>query len=186
MTIINQAIDTLDIALAKQHLYVDFATDDSLISHHIDASLEAVEGYLGIQILETMYESTNEELANTGDGYYRLSLPFKPSYIEIDISDGSSFIITWGEDVLGSYNISYDNTARVLTIPYPIRPNMGTDTVTAINAVCGGHTLNAINQARLLMIGNWYAFRENDVTGSAKALPTGAVFLLDSIEGASL
>jgi uncharacterized phage protein (predicted DNA packaging) len=35
-------------------------------------------------------------------------------------------------------------------------------------------------QAKLLLIGSWYAFRENEITLNLTEMPTGIKFLLDS------
>ena len=78
MVIKSEQPDTLDIALAKQHLYVDFANDDVLITHHIGASLEAVEGYLGTKVLNATYEATADEMEEFSPGMLKLSLPYKP------------------------------------------------------------------------------------------------------------
>ncbi len=174
MDIVTQPLDTLDIALVKQHLYVDFATDDALIQHHINASLVLVENYLGIKVLDVTYESVTGELEEFTPGMLKLSLPYKP--IAIMVTDDMGVKAYTERDDF----YEYDNTGRFLYVPY-------TDTnITSVMAGCGEEKSEAVDQARLLIIGNWYAFRENDVVGSAKALPTGAVFLLDSLEGASL
>ena len=174
MTVKTQADDTLTLELTKQHLYVDFSDDDTLIGNQITASLQAVENYLNLQVLDTTYENTVDELTPFEDDVLKLTLPYKPHSITVTDSSGAKTYTEREEHYV------YDNADGYLYVP-------NTDTgITALEAVCGGVNTQSIDQARLLLVGNWYAFREADVNSYMNTLPTGATFLLDSLEGAVL
>lgn len=174
MNVKTQADDTLTLELTKQHLYVDFDDDDILIGNQIIASLQAVEHYLNLQVLDTTYENTTEELTPFEDDVLKLTLSYKPHNITVTDSSGST-TYTEREEYY-----RYDNADGYLYVPQT------DDGITAIEAVCGGVNTQSIDQARLLLVGNFYAFRENDVNTTINQLPTGATFLLDSLEGAVL
>lgn len=175
MIVDTQAYDTLTLEIAKSHLYVDFANDDALITNQIAASLQAVENYMSLQVLDTTYGATAEELIPFAEyDALKLTLPYKPDSVTVTDDSG---VTTYTERDEVYY---YDNADGYLYIP-------DTDSnITSIEAVCGGINTQSIDQARLLLIGNWYAFREADVNGAINKLPTGATFLLDSLEGAIL
>jgi hypothetical protein len=46
--------------------------------------------------------------------------------------------------------------------------------------------IDAINQARLMLIGQFYNYRENVADLRIMELPTGVKFILDNVTGASI
>ncbi len=49
-----------------------------------------------------------------------------------------------------------------------------------------GLSTHSMSQARLLLVGSWYAHRENSSTLNIKELPDGVKFILDNISEVSI
>ena len=181
MDIQIQTPDSLDIILVKSHLYVDFNDDDTLIQHYIDASLTASEIYLNRGVLYTSYQNTSAELDNreiiNGVEYYVLRIKWRPQDVFIQF-DGGSFKHLFKDE------FTYDIGNSKLYIPaiYDDEPNA----IVNIDATYGieNNEIPSLDQARMLMVGDWYAFREANSNLNLKEFSTSAKFLLDSLEGA--
>ena len=180
MDILSQTSDSLSLDLVKSHLYVDFIEDDDLIQHYIDASLQQVTVYLNYEVLETQYITTTEEFTPVnidGVDVYKLKVPYKPNKITYRITN--PFVPEGYTDSYESTDINYDVGTSTLIVPYL---DKGEESV----IVYAGKEENktpAINQARMLLIGNWYAFREDNINTTINKLPTGAAYILDTMEG---
>lgn len=70
--------------------------------------------------------------------------------------------------------------------------NLITHYLDASKSVCEDYThgsgvdTHSMSQARLLLVGSWYAHRENSSTLNINELPDGVKFILDNISDVSL
>jgi len=172
MDIQTQTPDSLDISLVKSHLYVDFNDDDTLIQHYIDASLTASELYLHKGILYTVYENTADEIIPSNN-IFTLRMPYKPEKVTLALTDLSTVELYKDE-----YTFDVGNSKLYISDVYEDNPVL--EILTTV-----GTELNAnpsLDQARMLMVGDWYAFREANSNLNLREFSTSAKFLLDSLE----
>ena len=167
------APDKLSLDLVKSHLVVTIDDDNALIQSYIEASIGTVEDYLHASIFETthLYFMANSPIQNE----YYLSVPDQAVEIYIEyISD------------LGSFHLLppsrwYEQGEMIII------PGDPTKQFSHIKVHTGLYKkINQINQARLLLIGSWYAYRENTVALKLSELPDGVRRILDNATDASL
>lgn len=169
--------DELSLSFVKEHLNVTFSEDDVLIGNYINASLLFVEKGCNriLRPLEYIIEDDEKEAINISEGeFFELHLLKRPYEV---IVDGTSYTEL---DNFYVYNLQYG----LLYVPYT------PETVT-ITANCGSSNtslqeIELINQARLLLIGNWYSYRESDIIGSIKEVPNGVGRIMDILAGPSI
>ena len=175
MTYIKQAFtDSLTLDSVKAHLNVTFDDDDDLILGYLKSSLLYVERSTNRVLRPLTYEAEDDELEEfeyDAVSWFCLELPTRPLSVLLDTTEYTS---------LNDFYI-YDSADSLLYIPYD-------ETVTSITANCGSviddySEVELINQARLLLVGNWYAFREADIIGSIKEIPTGVSRIIDILSG---
>ncbi len=171
MILQSTANDTISIDLAKQHLYVDHNLDNILIQAYIDASRGIVEDYMHSTVLQREYSASLEELIPTEVGLM-LYLEEDPFFVEITSN--------LGVEVLDKRYYTYD-------YDYILIPAVEDRTITAVTAKTGKVSQQAqILQARLLLIGSAYAYRENSVALRMSQVPDGVRFILDNCSEVSL
>jgi hypothetical protein len=171
MTLKNTAPDNLDLGLVKEHLVVDHGDDDALIQSYINASLGYVEAYIHDPILQMEYEADPNEMLPV-NMEYRLQIPKTPKIVLIRIGTHT--------DILPPTDWSYQGS----TLTIPVRLHV---TPSAIVVMAGApEWIDAINQARLMLIGQFYNYRENVADLRIMELPTGVKFILDNVTGASI
>jgi len=176
MQLTNTQVDPLDIDTVKAHLVVNTDVDDQLIQTYTDASLEQVELYLHKRLLIRTFVSDPAAMVPTPESTLVLDLPEKPSIVTLTFSDqGMSHRLILQPD-------QYVWKDGLLTIP--VTTSYTYNEVTAEVGVEFGQ--RAILQARLLLIGNFYSFREDAVALRLNELPNGVRAILDSITGGSL
>jgi len=171
LTITAQEADLLQLPLVKQHLYVDITEDDVLIQSYIDSSIFAVQDYILAPIFETTYTNTVDELTDI-DNVYTLRIPHKPIKVTVTYPTEPNKVIYYDE-------MDYDNGTGILTITDELGFEKALTIVANIPSL-----LNKTQQSRMLLIGTWYAYRENDIDTNSTTvaeLPTGVKFMLDSI-----
>ena len=153
--------DNLLLADVKLHLYVDIAEDDTLIQSYIDASLSAAANYMHKDILETEYHASSKEVEDYIFAVDRM-------LDKVTITDNAI------EITLEQYEFTQYDGHLAFDYYY--------DMLQAVKGVSGYVEIPAnINQARMLLIGSWYANREANVAANMSAsLPVGVEFILDS------
>jgi len=171
MTLDNTAADYFSLELAKQHLNVSNNLDDTLIQSYIDSSKGIVEDYLHAKTLESSYMASSEELIEV-NGDLILYLTEKPYLIEITSNLGT--------ETLEKRAYSYTGT-------YLVIPGVDGRDITAVTAKTGKVLQQVqILQARLLLVGSAYAYRENSIPLRMSEMPDGVRFILDNCSDASL
>jgi len=153
--------DNLLLADVKLHLYVDITEDDTLIQRYIDASLSAAANYMHKDVLLTEYDASAKEIQD-----YRFIIDM--ALDKVTITDNSIEII------LEQYEFTQYDGQLAFDYYY--------DALEAVKGVSGYDVIPAnVNQARMLLIGSWYANREANITTATSAkLPVGVEFILDS------
>ena len=172
MDLIQESTDTLELDLIKAHLVISHNLDDVLLEHYKKASLEVVEEYLTTSLLDRIYESTSDEVVSDNQNtMLELECPYPPDKMIVYFSDGSQ------EDE----HVTYDIGAKILYYY-----NINDLEVTKIEAFTFLKNSTAIEQVRLLLIGNWYEFRNADTALNLKQVPTGLLFMIDKLKKAEL
>ena len=158
------APDPLEMDLIKAHLVVEHNLDDTIISHYSSASLEVIEEYLNYSLLGRIFETTTNEIT---EQMLYLDLPYKPQSIIVYYDDGSQ------EDDI---DFMYDIGTKTLYVENT------ENNITKVEAFVIPKYPNAVNQIRLLLIGNMYEFRNADTAQNLKQVPTGIMFLIDKLQ----
>jgi len=175
MNIIDQQSDSLEINEIKKHLYIDHNLDDQLLDTYRIASLEVAQSYLHNQVLETLYENETHELEPVNYGLsYEFRIPYRPKELVLwDIEDNPITIFY--------EQIQYDPGTGILHV-------FNNFDITKAQALTGysKDTQYQINIARLLMIGEWYKYRENSQSLNLSEISFGTKLLLDMIQGSFL
>jgi len=173
MKLIKTENDNITLDIAKKHIYVDFNDDDTIIDLYIKASLGVVEDYIHGIVLEQTYETTQSEAQSLELAGWAMVMPVAPYSVIVTVA---------GHD----YELPQDSwywNRKVLTIS-PASKNVIIEKVTAI---AGRKTDRPqITQARLLLIGDYYAYRNNNVDMMIRELPTGIKMILGNCTGVSL
>jgi len=178
MKVVTTAADDLTLVLVKKHLLVDHTSDDDIINQYMAASLEAVETTCHAHFLKRTWEGTIYESEILLDNTLSLHLPINPKAIGLTFAteEGYNFEPFEWYYCSQKVKVTLDNVDLV-------------EAIATVTAVTGFDVIPAqINQARLLIIGSWYAQRENDVMGiSVNDLPSGAIkFLLPMMQEVAL
>jgi hypothetical protein len=106
------------------------------------------------------------------NGEYKLYITKTPKIVLVRIGNHT--------DILPATDWSYRGS--ILTVPERLHI-----TPSAIVAMAGApEWIYAINQARLLLIGQFYNYRESIADLKIMELPTGVKFILDNVTGASI
>lgn len=175
MTYIKEIFtDALTLDSVKAHLNVTFDDDNGLIESYQKASLLFLEKSTNRYLRPLKFIADESELIpiiNHNEQFFQLSLPYRPEEVVVDSVSYN--------DIDDFY--SYDCTNKILYIPY-------TQPVTEIHVITGASNvslidLELINQARLMLIANWYAFRESDITTTINEVPNGVKRIIDLISG---
>ncbi len=162
-------VDSLELAIVKQHLGVDadFTDDDTLIQMYIEASLHYVENYTGKAWAVWTIEEVHEEFLNPL--FLDFQLQTKKASINYDIEAGTNDI---------AVDVYTDN---VIKEDAPDDYVGGAISISFTPTVDEHQKLIATN-IRLLLIGDSYTHREDTITGtSVKELPNGVLRMLSTI-----
>lgn len=160
--------EPITVATAKDHLKVDFDTDDSIISGLITAARAYAESYLGFAI------RAQRKLVyfNCFDGDF--VLPGPATEVESII-----YVNTEGDDTTISsedYDTVPGQPMRIYSAEWPDDVATNTPGAVRITYVQGvGSFSDHIRQAMLLTIGSWYENPADQV----RRYPTAATLLLD-------
>jgi uncharacterized phiE125 gp8 family phage protein len=170
----------ISTATVKKHLKVDVTDDDTLIANLVTVATKAVETYTNTFILDTTVKMIGDTWSDISELYKN---PVK-SVSNIKYYDTTDTLVTLT-----------DTAYLVDNISKPTRINLGVNQewpnlserkmAVEVNYVVGngdtqGDAPLLIQQAMLLMIGNWYENRQAVVTGSiATEIPMAAKMLLD-------
>ena len=164
MKLLTKETDTLSLETTKKHLLIDNSLDDDIIQGFIDSTLVKSELYLSRPITEEVYFSFDVEDVDTGEYNIYFNLKYKPEevifyYEDVGLSEEVIFIYEDGVLILEDIDpaLIYDE------IRATIEP---TDT-------------QLVTQSRLLDIGSFYEFRNNEVFGSFKTQSNSSNLLLD-------
>src|SRR5262245_28437849 len=183
-------VEPISLAEAKAHLRFDADDEDSTIEIYIRAAREYLEGpygFLGRALVTQSWRLTIDEFP---DNEIQILLPPLQSVTNIYYDDPE------GNEQTVNPDLYYVDTASQPGWVVPIASSSWPTPLDAINAVridfvCGyppdtgvsptDYTANIpeqLKQGMLLMIGNWFEHREDNVVGTvATALPNGAEFL---------
>ena len=170
----------LTTAEAKSHLKITVTTDDTLIDNLIKAARESAEVFTNRFFIQTV-------LSQYGDNFTDLYYLFKSPLIGVDkiqyydIDDSLQVLST---DVYITDLIH--QPARIGLKPNQSFPNLA-DRLNAVICIykvgygtAASDVPEAIRQAVLLTVGNWYENRQNVVVGhSVNELPKSAQYLLE-------
>ncbi len=174
----DQETDALHLEAVKRHLLVYIDDDDALIQSYINASLGIVQNYVHRSVLGAVYTSTPNEITPEPNGDIILSLPEYPTAFFVMVTGQAPALL---EDT--GHHWKYDYNLNQITIFF--RPGM--PPVDEFQAFTGmQNNLPQIDQARMLLIGTFYAFREDTIALKLSELPTGVKMILDNLSGASL
>lgn len=180
------ATEPLTTAEAKTHLRVDSATDDTYIGTLITAARQYVEGYLGRALITQTWDLTLDAWPiDSSDGFYEsIIVPSPPlvSITHVKYYDTSGTLITAASS---TYAVDVNSTPGRITPVYgtvwpsaQFIPNAITVRfVTGYGAAADVPA--AIKQAMLLLIAQFYEYREEVVAGTIVAnLDKASEFLL--------
>tara|TARA_R100001244_G_scaffold129251_1_gene100551 strand:+ start:72 stop:650 length:579 start_codon:yes stop_codon:yes gene_type:complete len=173
-------VPLLTTAEAKSHLKITVTTDDTLIDNLIKAARESAEVFTNRFFIQTV-------LSQYGDNFTDLYYLFKSPLIGVDkiqyydIDDSLQVLST---DVYITDLIH--QPARIGLKPNQSFPNLA-DRLNAVICIykvgygtAASDVPEAIRQAVLLTVGNWYENRQNVVVGhSVNELPKSAQYLLE-------
>jgi len=173
MNLMTTQTDNITLDMAKQHLYIQDIEDDKLIPIYIASSLAVVEDYIHDIVLERTYETTQTEIATLAAAGYKIQLNDKPKEILVTLQGHTYPLLStewrWND--------------KILTIDAP-QHNLQ---IEKISAICGrGNNLAQITQARLLLIGDYYSYRNDNLETNIRELPTGIKMILGNCTGLSL
>jgi uncharacterized phiE125 gp8 family phage protein len=181
-------LEPLTLTEVKDHLRVDTTDEDALIEGLIDAAvahIDGADGWLGRALVTQTWEWRLDRFpwGNNWADALRVPLPPLQSVTSIEYVDTAGVTQTWS-DTLYKVDTSKEpgRIAPVYGETWPLtRDEIAAVTVTFI----AGYGANpqdvpaAIRSALLLLIGNWYTFREPTITGTIVArLPMGVEALL--------
>ncbi len=168
------APDNITLDLAKAHCYVSITDDDAIIAQYITASLGVVEDYIHASVLQKTYANEAHEIF-TIDGEYVLRLPEAPNAVFV-LMDGD---IT--PTIIPESGYYYKN--KYLHIP--MIP--GNTLVHQFTANVGKVSQQSqIMQARLMLVGTYYTFRESTISLRVNEIPVGVKMILGNATEASL
>ena len=172
-------IQIISTAEAKVHLKVDTTVEDSYIDDLIAAATDSAQEYTNRFFMATKLK----QVADTWNGISELFKSQVSSVTTISYYDSDGGLTEWDDT---NYLIDTSSMpARVTLVPDGTLP----DIQDRVNAVIVDYTVGvttaaevpqAIKQAILLMIGNYYANRSEVVVGSqVNEMPLSAQYLLN-------
>lgn len=178
--------EPLTTAEAKSHLRVDSSTDDTYIGTLITAVRQHVEGYLGRALITQTWDLTLDEWPmNSSDGFYEsILVPLAPlvSITHVKYYDTSGALQTAAS---GTYTVDTNSTpGRITPIYGTVWPSAQfIPNAITIRFIAGygaaADVPAAIKQAMLLLIAQFYEYREEVVVGTIVAnLDKASEFLL--------
>jgi len=178
MKVTTTATDSLTLELVKAHCNQEESFDDALFNQYIAASLEAVENSTHNHYLQRTWEGTIYESEINLDLSLSLSLPVNPRSLKLTFATEPDYEFEPFEWYYcsGKVKVTLQNVDLL-------------ESIATIEATTGEDPISAqANQARLMIIGSWYASRETDVLGLSVAdLPSGAMkFLLPQMQGVAI
>jgi uncharacterized phiE125 gp8 family phage protein len=174
------AAEPVSLTEAKAHCRVDTSDDDTLIGSLITASREYVERILQRRLINSTWDFT---LNRFESDYIRL--PYAPlssvtsvSYVDSDGTTQTLSTSVYDTDLTREPGGIFLKYAQVWPTPRDIQ-NAVTVRYVAGYGAAGTSVPNAIKQAMLLLIGNWYENRESVVIGTISGeLPMAVKSLL--------
>jgi uncharacterized phiE125 gp8 family phage protein len=172
-------IEPVSLDEAKLHLRIDTDDEDTLIASYITAAREYCEGFQNRTYINTVYELWLDEFPSDDE----IELPNPPlvSVTSVDVYDTSN--TKTADTTLTNYYVdSYSNPGR-LCLAYncswpstTLREHNGICiTFTAGFGTAASSTPQVVKQSILLLIGDYYAFRE---AGKASEQTLEAVYRL--------
>lgn len=174
-------------AEAKAHLRVDIADDDDLIEVLVGAARRTFEQLNGRSLFTTTWALTLDGWP--GDGIVALPRPPLQSVTHIKYFDTAGTEYTWDA---ANYAVEVGRTPGRVSLGYGKSwpgENLRPGSPIVVTYVSGWTTTAAIPQeykaAILLLVGHWYANRENVITTGAvpKVVPMGfeSLMLMDRV-----
>ncbi len=168
------APDNITLDLAKAHCYISITDDDLIVAQYIEASRGVVEDYIHASVLQKTFTSEPHELLTVDDEFI-LRLDETPNHVFV-LFDGQT-----AQQEIPKSGYYYKN--NYLHIPLiPGSPNVHQFTVNTGKVKQSAQ----IMQARLLLIGTYYTFKENTVALRLNEVPDGVKRILGNSTEASL
>lgn len=162
MILETKGLDTLSLALTKQHIVVQHNLDDDIIQHYMDMSFDTAEKYINDTLTDEVYTSDVDEF-NT------YQVKYKPNTVEL-----------YNLGVLVK-EVDFNYTGMNLCLVLD-----GTEIYDEVKAYIVGKDSTSIKQGRLLMIGTSYKTRENEDFSNMKATSMATEFLFTMNESSVL
>jgi hypothetical protein len=173
MIISNTTQPNITLQDVKEHLVIDYDTDDTLLQSYLDSAIVYAYTYIGIYPYGRTYISTPEEMDS--EIIYSLDLPERPHQVQIEYPN-SSTELSWYE--ITNY---YDKSKHILFIPKTDDENGDYPTQITAEVKLQDPQIGLFNQAVKLIVGDFYKFRENAQTLTVKEIPQASKMLLDII-----
>ena len=176
------AVDLLVLSDVKAHLRVDSSDDDALITALIAAATAYLDGYAGI--MGRCLINQTWKLSQKYFGGMAVRLPFPDvSSVTVKYYDASNSEQTVSsanyqllEDDGGSLVEFYANV--VPPVPYVFREDAVNITLVAGYGAAAANVPQAIRQAMLLLVADWYDNRQTMQAGRLAQLPFSVEALL--------
>ncbi len=167
------APENITLDLAKAHCYISITSDDLIVQQYIEASKGVVEDYIHASVLQKTFVSEPHEIL-LHDGEYVLKLEETPNNV-MALVDGQSVPF----EIPGS-GYYYKNG-------YLHIPHIAGNVVHQITANVGKvKHASQIMQARLLLIGTFYTFRESTISLRVNEIPVGVKMILGNVTEPSI
>ena len=176
----ESTVAVITTAEAKAHLKVDVSDDDTLIDNLVKAATQSCEEFTNRYFTETVVTQYSDKMTDTKHLY---KSPVS-GVTHIKYYNSSNVLTTWdGSNYLLDKSSTPARIGLAVDASYP-------SIADRINAVEVKYTVGygssasdvpqAIKQAILLTVGNWYQNRQEVVTGTiASQLPKSAQYLLE-------
>ncbi len=176
------SVEPLSRTEVKNHLKVDFTSDDTLIDALIQAARETVEEITNLKLIDTTIEETFEGFPCTSQEhpFASLKLTFSPldSVTSVEYQETAGTYTTLSS---GSYTVHDYQKPAVITPAYSLSwpstiifPESVRVTYVAGYGTSASDVPEALRAAMLLMIGHWYENRQDTV----RRMPTQAEWIL--------
>ena len=177
----NPAVEPVSLNEAKDHLRVDEATEDDLISRLISVSREHLEDYCNRGLITQTWELTQDGFDD--DGLILLPRPPVQSVTEIQYVDTDQVTQTLAADQYVLDSISEPGVIRAAhNVEWPsISDDSGSVKITYVVGYgdAASDVPTPLKQAMLLLIGHWYEHRETVSEGVwMRQVPMAAISLM--------
>lgn len=176
--------DVLDLAVVRDHCRADEGgADDTLLSFYLGSAIDLVQAYTGLRLLTQTVQATRHRLEST------MPLPFGPvrnlslSYLNAEgvaqVLDASQFVVVG----LGTLRAEIH---RIKPYGWPVladHPAAVTVTAQVGYGDAGASIPAAIRQAILLLVGDYFANREDTIAERSvtpATMPNGVSTLLSN------